>query len=342
MKIIYFKTLILIISSLLLTNLNASENKVNLLKELFVVMHMEEVHNKATENMLKLQMEQNKLDKEQSIAMYKFYKKYMAFKHLEADIITIYSDVYSIKDIKNMIVFYKTDTGQKTLLKYNELHMAIQKMSINKSQLYSKELNIMIKKEYTKTKNQKNYNLVKENFNTLFELEIYQTKTDNKKESLKQYLYIKKNKIKANQIIKIYGKDLYFNNEINFKILTTNSNTVMKPKLYNGKYIIIKIVNKSKKNNLIQNKKLTLIKENHAVLKFKNVEYILDSYIVMFENPYYISIERKDKGIINHKDAINISIDYIKPRGCTSPLKRLPNLDKNNKEKTKWLIGISC
>lgn len=89
-------------------------------------------------------------------------------------------------------------------------------------------------------------------------------------------------------------------------------------------------------------KRLTLVEENHAELYFNGVKYILDSYIVMFENPYYIIIEREDKSPIEYQEAIDISIDYIKPRGCTSPLERLPNLDRHNEDKTKWMIGISC
>ena len=89
-------------------------------------------------------------------------------------------------------------------------------------------------------------------------------------------------------------------------------------------------------------KRLTLVKENHAELSFVGVKYILDSYIVMFENPYYITIEREDKAPIKYQDAVDISIEYIKPRGCTAPLKRLPSLDRHNEDKTKWMIGISC
>jgi hypothetical protein len=91
-----------------------------------------------------------------------------------------------------------------------------------------------------------------------------------------------------------------------------------------------------------EEKTLTLVKENHAELFFNGIKYILDSYIVMFENPYYITIEREDKEKIDYQEAIDISMDYIKPRGCTSPLERLPNLDKHNENKTKWTIGISC
>ena len=107
-------------------------------------------------------------------------------------------------------------------------------------------------------------------------------------------------------------------------------------------FIIIVTLMSSSLNAQNGGKRLTLVKENHAELSFKGVKYILDSYIVMFENPYYITIEREDKAPIEYQEAIDISIEYIKPRGCTSPLERLPNLDRHNKGKTKWMIGVSC
>lgn len=91
-----------------------------------------------------------------------------------------------------------------------------------------------------------------------------------------------------------------------------------------------------------EEKRLTLVKENYAELSFDGIKYILNSYIVMMENPYYITIEREDKGKIEYQEAVNISIEYIKPRGCTSPLERIPSLDRYNTDKTKWMIGISC
>jgi hypothetical protein len=91
-----------------------------------------------------------------------------------------------------------------------------------------------------------------------------------------------------------------------------------------------------------EEKRLTLVKENYAELSFDGIKYILNSYIVMMENPYYITIEREDKGKIEYQEAVNISIEYIKPRGCTSPLERIPSLDRYNADKTKWMIGISC
>lgn len=92
----------------------------------------------------------------------------------------------------------------------------------------------------------------------------------------------------------------------------------------------------------VEHKKLILVEENHANISYDGVSYVLDSYIVMFEQPYYITIERTDGGEITHEKAIEVSTHYIKPRGCTETIKHLPDLDKHNDKKTKWMIGISC
>ncbi len=87
---------------------------------------------------------------------------------------------------------------------------------------------------------------------------------------------------------------------------------------------------------------LTLVDENRAVLSKDGIDYQLDSYIIPFKQPYYIHIKRKDGKEISKEEAVKISTEYIQPRGCTEPLKRLEKLDKNNSDKTEWVIGVAC
>ena len=88
--------------------------------------------------------------------------------------------------------------------------------------------------------------------------------------------------------------------------------------------------------------KLILVEENHAEIESAGITYILDSYIVMFEQPYYISIQRKDNQPIDAAIAEKIAVEYILPRGCTEPLKRRADLDKANEDSTKLVIGVAC
>ena len=92
----------------------------------------------------------------------------------------------------------------------------------------------------------------------------------------------------------------------------------------------------------INTRNLSLVDENRALISKGGVEYQLDSYIILFQQPYYIHIKRKDGKEISREDAVSISVEYIQPRGCTEPLKRLEKLDKNNSDKTEWIIGVAC
>lgn len=84
------------------------------------------------------------------------------------------------------------------------------------------------------------------------------------------------------------------------------------------------------------------VDENHAEIERDGATYILDSYIVLFQQPYYITLHRGDGQPISLEQAEQIATEYIKPRGCTEPLVRLPKLDQHNADKSAWMIGIAC
>lgn len=87
---------------------------------------------------------------------------------------------------------------------------------------------------------------------------------------------------------------------------------------------------------------LTRVDENHLVTQIGPDSYVLDSYIIPFQQPYYILIRRQDGTSFLKPTAESIAIDYIKPRGCTEPLKRRADLDKQSADGSQYLIGVTC
>jgi len=360
MKYLKSKTILVLIFSLslLANDLNViSQNKITLIKELFIVKHAEQISHNVTKDMLDSQIKLNNLGVQEQKALYKFYNKYMSYKHIEQKMIELYANAYSEQDIKNMTEFYKTSTGQKTIFNDAKIAIEMSNYSVNRGRFYQKELEEMIKDEYNKKHKQLkgivlngttyfNVNRVSNNEEPLekssfeYELGIYHTKTNDKNIVLRKYINIKKNTTEPDEIIKVMEKDLSFSHDINAQIIKSKDGRINYPKIYNNEYIIVKVI--SSPNKKLQQKKLTLIKENHAEVFKNNIKYIMDSYIVLMENPYYITIERKDNAPIVYKEAIDISSEYIKSRGCTSSLKLLPKLDKVNLDRTKWMIGVSC
>ncbi|MFV1922450.1 MAG: hypothetical protein ACMZ63_07595 [Methylotenera sp.] len=94
--------------------------------------------------------------------------------------------------------------------------------------------------------------------------------------------------------------------------------------------------------NKIDTSRLTLVKENHAEISVNNVSYVLDSYIKPFQRPYYIAVTSTNKVGIEKGTAIEVASQYIKPRGCTTPISLRPDLNQMNADKTSWIIGIEC
>lgn len=87
---------------------------------------------------------------------------------------------------------------------------------------------------------------------------------------------------------------------------------------------------------------LTRVDENHLVTQIGPDTYVLDSYIIPFQQPYYILIRKQDGTSFLKPTAESIAIDYIKPRGCTEPLKRRSDLDKQSADGSQYLIGVTC
>ncbi|MDR2365330.1 MAG: hypothetical protein LBD68_05680 [Zoogloeaceae bacterium] len=92
----------------------------------------------------------------------------------------------------------------------------------------------------------------------------------------------------------------------------------------------------------IDTSRLSLVKENHAEITKEGEIYVLDSYIVFFQRPYYILVRKSSNEPLTKDEASSIAVEYIKPRGCTTPISRRTDLDKSNTNRTQWLIGIEC
>lgn len=75
------------------------------------------------------------------------------------------------------------------------------------------------------------------------------------------------------------------------------------------------------------------------------VTYDMRTYIIPFENPYYITVSpattnasfENGNGI-----AARTAIAYITPRGCTSKPRRIADRDVFDASNNAWTIVISC
>ena len=84
------------------------------------------------------------------------------------------------------------------------------------------------------------------------------------------------------------------------------------------------------------------VSENHAELEHDGRHYVLDTYIVMFQQPYYIHVRAKDGKPLDAAALVGMASDYITPRGCTEPLQRRSDLDRSSGDGTDVVLGFQC
>jgi len=85
--------------------------------ELLGLAHMDEVLTKSIDQMLAFQVQQNPGLMPYEKIMKDFFNKYMGWDALKEDFIKIYMEEFTEAELRDMIVFYKTPTGQKAVLK---------------------------------------------------------------------------------------------------------------------------------------------------------------------------------------------------------------------------------
>ncbi len=92
----------------------------------------------------------------------------------------------------------------------------------------------------------------------------------------------------------------------------------------------------------IDTRRLSVVEENHARIEHAGRRYVLDSYIVLFQRPYYVLVREDDGRAMTLEQAEAVAVAYIAPRGCTTPIERRRDLDRASDDRTEWLLGIEC
>lgn len=87
------------------------------IEELFEVLGMERAHKAGMEQMLAVQVQQNP-----QIGLFgdvhrRFFEKHMSWESLRGEFIVVFMEEFSERDIRELIAFYRTPTGQKTVTK---------------------------------------------------------------------------------------------------------------------------------------------------------------------------------------------------------------------------------
>lgn len=83
--------------------------------ELLETMHMDVAMTKAIDTMLEVQMKANPKLLPFEGTMRDFLSKYLGWEAVKPDLVVIYAAAFTEADLKKMVKFYKTGTGQKAI-----------------------------------------------------------------------------------------------------------------------------------------------------------------------------------------------------------------------------------
>ncbi len=147
-------SIILIIAVVVFISIGCSKNKIikqneqthkEAVLELMSLMNMENLINETIDTHLDIQIQQNP-----SLAYYKgtikeFLNKYISWESLQDEYFKIYQEEFSENEIRDMIKFYKTETGKKTLERLPVLMQKGAKLGQQRVQENIHELQEMLK-----------------------------------------------------------------------------------------------------------------------------------------------------------------------------------------------------
>ncbi len=77
----------------------------------------------------------------------KFYKKHMGAESLKEEMVAMYAEIFSAKELKDIAAFYKTPAGQKALEKIPEIMQRAMQIAHNRLFQHMGELQEMLEEE---------------------------------------------------------------------------------------------------------------------------------------------------------------------------------------------------
>jgi hypothetical protein len=101
--------------------LKAGEAERKAANELLEISRFEKVMDNAVNAAVQMVKQMDPKMESHEAKVRKFYKKYMGAESLRKEVIDLYAEIFTEKELKEIIAFYKTKTGQKALEKLPEL-----------------------------------------------------------------------------------------------------------------------------------------------------------------------------------------------------------------------------
>ncbi len=148
------KTFLVVLTAVLLAGTGRADPATQqaALDELFQVMEMDKVLDATIEAQVEAMARRQPQMGIYSEVMKKFFRKYLSWEALKPDTSALYLKAFTEEELRDLVTFYKTPTGQKALKKMPELMTAGAKIGQQRVQEHADELREMIDAEATRIK----------------------------------------------------------------------------------------------------------------------------------------------------------------------------------------------
>jgi hypothetical protein len=150
-----FKILLVILFCLLISTLYAKNNSgVETAKKLFKTLHLSDTYQQTINKGVDFQIRANPQLAPFKNVMLSFFKKYMGWDSIKGDLAKIYSEKFTVDEMNELIKFYKTPVGKKSIKLMPYLYEQGSILGQKKVQEHISELQQMIAKEAKKLQKQ--------------------------------------------------------------------------------------------------------------------------------------------------------------------------------------------
>ena len=143
-SIITFFVMNILLASHVLAGENAHRQAA---EKLLSISGMEKVLDHSIKQMLNIQIQQKPGLVPYKEVMLKFLKKHMSYKNLKDDIVAIYMEEFTEKELQEILAFYQTPTGRKAIEKMPQLMAKGARLGVLRVQQNIGELQEMIRTE---------------------------------------------------------------------------------------------------------------------------------------------------------------------------------------------------
>ena len=125
---------------------SGNEAAIKAAHELFTIMNLNKIYGKIVDDATNSLIQRAPQLKSVKKKIHAYYNKYIGWDAVKDDMAKIYAKYYTAKDLEELVKFYKTELGKKTLATLPKISAEGRSLGINRMREHQKELQEIVQK----------------------------------------------------------------------------------------------------------------------------------------------------------------------------------------------------